>query len=214
MALIECKECGKEVSSMASSCPHCGFPINRIVGEYKTVDYEKSKECVESRFEINGVNFDIKEIQKKAFIKTVANVTNKVKKLCKCEYKEAEMIVYGYFLSTHGERIEDKEKLREKISQIRSWNEKDHYCPYCLGTRISKIESVHELTTKGRSEVRKKSAITRAGNKAGRAGMIMATGGLWALTPKKSEYNEVSQARTTYHTTVTKTCTDCGMRIM
>ena len=28
MALIECSECGKQVSDKASSCPHCGAPIN------------------------------------------------------------------------------------------------------------------------------------------------------------------------------------------
>jgi ribosomal protein L37E len=27
MALIKCKECGKEVSNKAESCPNCGFPI-------------------------------------------------------------------------------------------------------------------------------------------------------------------------------------------
>jgi predicted amidophosphoribosyltransferase len=27
MALINCPECNKEISDMAESCPHCGFPI-------------------------------------------------------------------------------------------------------------------------------------------------------------------------------------------
>jgi uncharacterized membrane protein YdbT with pleckstrin-like domain len=27
MALINCPECGKEVSTSASTCPHCGFPM-------------------------------------------------------------------------------------------------------------------------------------------------------------------------------------------
>ena len=27
MALIICPECGKEVSTAADSCPHCGYPI-------------------------------------------------------------------------------------------------------------------------------------------------------------------------------------------
>ena len=29
MALINCPECGKEVSNSAESCPHCGFPITK-----------------------------------------------------------------------------------------------------------------------------------------------------------------------------------------
>ena len=28
MALIKCEECGKEISSLATSCPSCGKPIN------------------------------------------------------------------------------------------------------------------------------------------------------------------------------------------
>lgn len=31
MALIKCSECGKEVSDSASSCPNCGFPVNKEV---------------------------------------------------------------------------------------------------------------------------------------------------------------------------------------
>ena len=42
MALIDCKECGKEISSEAPACPHCGKPqktsnklvIVRIVGVF------------------------------------------------------------------------------------------------------------------------------------------------------------------------------------
>ena len=29
MSLINCKECGKEISNTAKSCPHCGFEINK-----------------------------------------------------------------------------------------------------------------------------------------------------------------------------------------
>lgn len=31
MALINCKECGKEVSDAASVCPHCGAPVDKYV---------------------------------------------------------------------------------------------------------------------------------------------------------------------------------------
>lgn len=27
MALIKCKECGKEISDKATACPHCGCPV-------------------------------------------------------------------------------------------------------------------------------------------------------------------------------------------
>lgn len=31
MALINCNECGKEISEKAKSCPYCGNPINQTV---------------------------------------------------------------------------------------------------------------------------------------------------------------------------------------
>lgn len=34
MAMIKCQECGKEVSSKASSCPACGNPINAKSGPF------------------------------------------------------------------------------------------------------------------------------------------------------------------------------------
>lgn len=32
MALVDCPECGKQVSTLAASCPHCGFPLPRGAG--------------------------------------------------------------------------------------------------------------------------------------------------------------------------------------
>ena len=43
MALIQCPECGKQISDMAPSCPHCGRParldvdpVDKIPKRYKT----------------------------------------------------------------------------------------------------------------------------------------------------------------------------------
>lgn len=33
MALIKCPECGKEVSTLATTCPHCGCPVEDSVGK-------------------------------------------------------------------------------------------------------------------------------------------------------------------------------------
>ena len=33
MALIKCKECGKEISDKATNCIHCGCPVNSITKE-------------------------------------------------------------------------------------------------------------------------------------------------------------------------------------
>lgn len=33
MALIECPECGEQVSTLAAACPHCGFPMSGTAPE-------------------------------------------------------------------------------------------------------------------------------------------------------------------------------------
>lgn len=41
MALINCPECGKEVSDMAKSCPNCGNPINDEPIKVENTNYEE-----------------------------------------------------------------------------------------------------------------------------------------------------------------------------
>jgi hypothetical protein len=43
MSLIICPECGKEISSQAESCPHCGFPIKKIIDEVVKSPSNKSE---------------------------------------------------------------------------------------------------------------------------------------------------------------------------
>jgi len=38
MALIPCKECGKEISDKAVTCPNCGIPIPKEIGKNKEND--------------------------------------------------------------------------------------------------------------------------------------------------------------------------------
>ena len=44
MALISCSECGKQISSLAKSCPNCGCPVVSFSGivSIKTPRYESS----------------------------------------------------------------------------------------------------------------------------------------------------------------------------
>lgn len=46
MALINCPECGKQVSDKAYSCPNCGFPVRAIFAKENTAEMsEKKKIC-------------------------------------------------------------------------------------------------------------------------------------------------------------------------
>ncbi|MCI8955616.1 MAG: hypothetical protein HFG29_01355 [Eubacterium sp.] len=84
------------------------------------------------------------------------------------------------------------------------------HCPKCNGQNIEYTFIEMEHRSKGYAEKRKKSIVTRTGNKAGRTGMIMLTGGLWALTPKKSKYNEKQKGKTTISNQKMAICQDCG----
>ncbi len=47
MALIKCKECGKEISDQAISCPHCGCPLKTEKIKYKTETDLSDEEVIE-----------------------------------------------------------------------------------------------------------------------------------------------------------------------
>lgn len=84
------------------------------------------------------------------------------------------------------------------------------FCPKCKSRNIQiSLESVGEKTS-GRNEVREKSSVTKTGNKLGRTAMIGITGGLWALTPKKSDYSEKKNSKTKYVQKKIALCQDCG----
>ncbi len=40
MALIRCAECNREVSSVASQCPHCGYYVRSICDKCKYLSYD------------------------------------------------------------------------------------------------------------------------------------------------------------------------------
>ena len=83
-------------------------------------------------------------------------------------------------------------------------------CPRC-GSNNIQVNVDNIVTNYGsRSEIRKKSAITNTANSLGRKGMILATGGLWALTPKKSKYNEIQKGKVKTMQVKTAICQNCG----
>ena len=83
-------------------------------------------------------------------------------------------------------------------------------CGRCGSSNINISLETFGEKSKGRSEVRKKSIVTRAGNSIGRATMIGVTCGLWALTPKKSKYNTVGKSKTNYTQQKMAICQNCG----
>lgn len=56
MALINCSECGKEISDKAITCPNCGYPINvesdKLLNELKKQAIENKKEKEKTKFTV------------------------------------------------------------------------------------------------------------------------------------------------------------------
>ena len=53
MALINCPECNREVSDKAASCPHCGYKLNPIEEQTKSVDSEGDVQKEKEKKSIN-----------------------------------------------------------------------------------------------------------------------------------------------------------------
>lgn len=50
MALIKCKECGKNISDTTPACIHCGLPIEDNIEEYTNDNNEKIESAIEHTF--------------------------------------------------------------------------------------------------------------------------------------------------------------------
>lgn len=61
MALIQCPECGKEISDKSETCIHCGFPMIRIAN---------------TKCEINGTVYDFAEEFPVALLPTIVEYSN------------------------------------------------------------------------------------------------------------------------------------------
>jgi len=56
MALINCPECGKEISDKVKACPHCGFPLSQ--------DTEQDQVSLPQQVEVTGVKINNSKLKK------------------------------------------------------------------------------------------------------------------------------------------------------
>lgn len=66
MSLIKCKECGREVSSAAENCPHCGYPIRANSNDIVRIKIDNDPTCP-------GYHITIKEVGSGRILATVAS---------------------------------------------------------------------------------------------------------------------------------------------
>lgn len=84
-------------------------------------------------------------------------------------------------------------------------------CRRCGGTNINISINTYEAVSRGQAQMKKKSAVRRAGTSMGRGMANIATGGMYGLFSKKpSKYVEVSKNKTKMRQQKIAICQDCG----
>lgn len=180
MTLIKCPECGKEISDKAPACPNCGCPKTEFCDQTREFKFESKGTVRELPLEEQPELFEC----------------------YKCGRKIPTDIALCPFCNYNYGTYREKKKETPQNTKIT--------CPNCGRDNIHiDIVQVGE-TSSGKAEVRKKSIITRTGNKVGRGFMTAMTGGLWALTPKKSDYIARSSSNTSVENRKICVCQDCG----
>lgn len=235
MAMVKCPECGKDISSKADKCLNCGYNVM----EYFEKLENEQREREEYNHRIESIKIPPKHrvswyifCESMGFIILLAIWTSYMSpkppksnevifSLVICvlfsvvfpiliyraetkRYKKIQADINGYKMQQVKLQVE-YENLRENKQQIVPLK-----CITCGSKNISVSFQAIEGKSETISEIRKKSVITRTGNKAGRIGMIMATGGLWTIIPKKSDYKEVQKEKTNIKQIKMAICQNCG----
>lgn len=122
MALINCPECGKEVSDKSEKCIHCGYPINRAKIEKYVID---GKEY--------DLTFVLKDyLTKKDKIKKVQTISN-------CSLKNAMNIIHNIY---------DEYNIVDEVSKTdEKKNDNKLTCPKCGSTNITEGTKGFSLMT-------------------------------------------------------------------
>ena len=140
MALINCPECGREISDKAVSCPNCGYPINNsnqadsytIILENIGVNKVQVIKCIR---EINGID-----------LLPAKNIA------------ESAPVVFAYNISLEkATEIKEKFECIGAFASIRKYNENDsitqkinlqqNRCPRCGSTSITTGQRGYSLLT-------------------------------------------------------------------
>ncbi len=194
MALIKCPECGKEISDKAAACINCGFPLSELSQTTTTnntmpspkANIQANKPVINKSY-IPGRPIDDPVITESPTNNDQATVDNKG--------REVARNIAQWIVGTPTNNSTDQYRL---------------VCARCNSSNIQfNIEHVNQIVGSN-SEVRKKSIVTRTGNRIGRSTMTLLTGGLWGLLPKRSDYNEVTRVKSRNIEYKTAICKDCG----
>ncbi len=202
MALRMCPQCKQNVSDITGNCPVCdySFAVTQLDFSKKAPTPVKQSKPEKQKIDLSGVDWS------KAFKHPILMIFAFVVFIVSLVYLFKGKILLGlvimfvaWFLWMYGiYGAQTAPTTRKKC------------CARCGSDNLAFSVQYGQQIIGATSEVRKKSIISRAGNDIGRAGMILATGGLWALTPKRSKYKETITINTRETKHKIAVCQDCG----
>lgn len=198
MAMIQCPECGKQISDKAQTCPNCGCPSECF---HQPVEYMEEPEVyqqpVQNQTDNSGAS-------RKILFGFLAGVIAILAYFAKSYV--FMLLMGGFVLMEFGQALTSVSGNSAQEPQ----KDKRLRCANCGGYQISvSVSTVNEVYGSTR-EVREKNKITRKANHAGRAFMNVATLGLWSITPKRSDYKETEKVKSRNVQYKTAVCQSCG----
>ena len=126
MGLINCPECGKEISNESETCIHCGYPLVNYI-------------C-----NINGIEYNLKDelsmalVNNNDWIKAIGSLRRKTS-LTLSDGKELIEIMRN--TKSIPEKYESKYPLEDR-SKYENKSPNAIECPYCHSTNTKKISGI------------------------------------------------------------------------
>ena len=129
MGLINCPECGKEISNKSETCIHCGYPLVNYI-------------C-----NINGIEYNLKDelsmalVNNNDWIKAIGSLRRKTS-LTLSDGKELIEIMRN--TKSVPEKYESKYPLEDR-SKYENKSSNTITCPYCHSTNVKKITTTSKV---------------------------------------------------------------------
>lgn len=153
MALINCPECGKEISDKSKQCIHCGFPLEDYLlssGIYdmvlKNISDNPRKSLVKTYLECL---FGVEKGQGNKLLSTPGNVILQGIEAKNIEYLKSSFLEDGYEMDFVHSSSDYINPINTKINKYREeWQTKQKSaikCPTCGSTNTQKISTTSKV---------------------------------------------------------------------
>lgn len=150
MSLIQCPECGKEISDKAEQCIHCGFPLNDLKSKklyYMTITgFKKNANKLSAELYLYQ-DYGISKEKAKYVIKnpgtpTIDGIFEENIVVLKQEFERL-----GCILEFNECKGNIANPLNEKLSRIREKREAKALCPRCKSDQITSSKRGFSVVT-------------------------------------------------------------------